>query len=142
MRKAAALLALGLFATVLVACGGGSDDSSSNDVSTYCPSGNKLAQSSSGPTLVVTADTSGAPRFKPTSLSAKAGNLTIELDNPSPKCHDIAVKGEGGEAIGHTDRVKQGKASVNLDLQPGKYSYYSTIPGEQDAGMLGTLTVK
>lgn len=142
MRKAACLLTLTLSTTALVACGGDDSNDSSTNVSTYCPTGDHTA-GGGGPALVVSADSSGAPRFKPTLLTAnEPGKLILELKNPSPKCHDIAVKDPAGKVFGHTDRIKNGQASVALDLQPGKYFYYSTIPGEQDAGMLGTLTVK
>jgi plastocyanin len=143
MKKAAYVSVLIVSAIALVACGDddSDDDSGSTDVNTYCPTGDQ-GGGGGGPTLVVKADPSGAPSFKPTSLQAEAGQLTIELNNPSSRCHDIAVRQPpSGELLGNTDRVKQGKASVALDLEPGKYFYYSTIPGEQDAGMLATLKV-
>lgn len=143
MKYAAYLSALILSMPAIVACGDddSNGDSADTDVTTFCPTGDQ-GGGGGGPTLVVRADPSGAPSFKPTSLEAGAGQLTIELNNPSPRCHDIAVRQPpSGELLGNTDRVKQGKASVTLDLEPGKYFYYSTIPGEQDAGMLGTLRV-
>ena len=144
MKKAVWLLALTLSATTLVACGGddSEDGGEGEDPTTFCPQGDQTSPGGGGETLVVKADPSGKPRLKPTSLTAEAGELTLKLDNPSPRCHDLAVKGEGGENFGNTERVKQGTASVGLDLDPGEYTYYSTIPDEQEAGMLGTLTVK
>jgi plastocyanin len=144
MKKGVCVLALILAATVLAACGSDdSDEGSGQDVSTYCPVGDESDGGGGGGQIVtVSADASGAPKFKPTSLQAEAGELTIEFKNPSPRCHDLAVKSKEGEALGHTQRIKQGKDSLTLDLQAGDYVYYSTIPGEQDAGMLGELTVK
>ena len=122
MKKAVWLLALTLSATTLVACGGddSEDGGEGEDPTTFCPQGDQTSPGGGGETLVVKADPSGKPRL----------------------CHDLAVKGEGGENFGNTERVKQGTASVGLDLDPGEYTYYSTIPDEQEAGMLGTLTVK
>jgi plastocyanin len=143
MKKGACLLVLILSATVLLACGGDdSDEDSGQDVSTYCPTGNQGSAGGGGEKLVVATDPSGEPKFKPTSLRSESGELTIELKNPSPRCHDLAVKAPDGELLGNTNRVKEGTANVALDLDPGKYVYYSTIPGEQDAGMRGTLTVE
>jgi plastocyanin len=142
MKKAVCLLMLVLSAGALIACGDDSDGESEQDPTTYCPTGDQRSAGGGGETLVVSADPSGDPRFKPTSLQAEAGELTIELKNPSPRCHDIAVKAPDGELFGNTERVKDGTANVALDLEAGEYIYYSTIPGEQDAGMKGTLTVE
>lgn len=148
MKKGACLLALVLSTTALAACGGDdSDEDSAQDPTTYCPEGNQgtvddAGGATGGETLVVKADPSGAPKFSPASLEAEAGPVTIELDNPSNRCHDIAVKAPDGELQGNTERVKNGTAGVTIDLEPGDYIYYSTIPGEHDAGMQGPLTVK
>lgn len=138
MKKGACLLVLTLAGTAFPGCGG---DDDSTDVHTYCRTGDQTS-GGSGETLVVTADASGAPMWKPTTLQAESGRLTIELKNPSPRCHDIVVRQVGGEVFGNTQRVKQGKANVVLDLKPGEYLYHSTIEGEQAAGMRGTLTVR
>ena len=141
MTKAVWLLALILSAAALVACGDDDSEDEGQDPTTFCPSGNETS-GVTGQKLVVKADPTGKPAFEPTSLTADAGEVTIVLDNPSPRCHDIAIKGPGGENLGNTERVKRGKASVTADLAPDSYSYYSTIPGEQEAGMVGTLKVK
>jgi uncharacterized cupredoxin-like copper-binding protein len=142
MNRAACLLALALSAIVLVACGDDdSDGNSGQDVTTYCPTGDE-ASGGGGEMLVVSANPTGAPKFKPTSLQAESGKLTIVLKNPSPRCHDLAVKAPDGELLGNTERVKEGTRSVDLDLEPGEYVYYSTVPGEQDAGMRGTLKIE
>jgi plastocyanin len=141
MKKAVCLSVLILSATALVACGGDDSGDGEDDPTTFCPARDQTT-GGGGQTVVVKADPSGAPKFTPTSLQANAGEVTIELKNPSPKCHDVAIEGKGGEALGHTKRVKQGTADVTLNLDPGAYTYFSTIPGEQDAGAVGKLTVK
>src|SRR3712207_6685471 len=90
MKTLFAVLVLA-FAGLLVACG--SDDSSDSSSS---GSSSSSSDSSSGD-LTVTAEESGAPAWDPTDLTAKAGKVTITLDNPSPVAHDIEIEGQGVE---------------------------------------------
>jgi uncharacterized cupredoxin-like copper-binding protein len=36
----------------------------------------------------------------------------------------------------------KGKRSVIVKLKPGTYTFYCSVPGHEQAGMKGTLTVK
>ena len=72
---------------------------------------------------------------------APAGPLTIESVNEQPAEHNIAVDGGGVNEIG--DIVTDGGTStIEVDLQPGEYSFYCSVPGHREGGMEGTLTVK
>jgi uncharacterized cupredoxin-like copper-binding protein len=144
------LLVLPLFAVALAlaACG---DDNKSNDTSSATtdqqttqattettPSGGAAA---GGSKLKVEADPSGALKFTKDSLAAKAGSVTIEMDNPSPVPHAIAVEGNGVDKDGETVD-KGGKSVITVDLKPGDYEFYCPVPGHKEGGMKGTLTVK
>jgi uncharacterized cupredoxin-like copper-binding protein len=37
---------------------------------------------------------------------------------------------------------KGGASQVQLNLKPGTYTYFCSVPGHRQAGMQGTLTVK
>lgn len=147
MKKALSLFALTLSAIVLVACGGSSSSSTSTTVS--CGPGAGFA-GGGGQTLKLSADASGARKYNTNSLTAdKPGKVTIDFNNPSSNCHDLAVKDPAGKLYGVSDRIKNGKTSLKLNLKPGKYFYYSTVPGDKSStvpgptsGMIGTLTVK
>jgi plastocyanin len=91
-------------------------------------------------TLKLAADTS-ALAFDTTELSAKAGEVTIDFDNPSPIAHDVAIEKDGKE-IAASELVTEGKDSVSAELEPGTYTFLCTVPGHAEAGMEGTLTVK
>ena len=53
--------------------------------------------------------------------------------------HDIAIKGGAARA----QVVQGGKTSkITANLKPGSYTFYCTVPGHEQAGMKGTLTVK
>jgi plastocyanin len=90
-------------------------------------------------TLKLAADPS-AIAFDTTSLSAKAGKVTIDFDNPSPLEHDVAID-EGGKELAKSETISSGETSVSVDLAPGTYTFLCTVPGHAEAGMEGTLTV-
>ena len=72
---------------------------------------------------------------------APAGQLTIESVNEQPADHNIAVDGGGVDEKG--DVVKDGGTStVEVDLKPGEYAFYCSVPGHREGGMEGKLTIK
>lgn len=91
-------------------------------------------------TVKLSADKSGALKFDTTTLKAKAGSVTVDLTNPSPLPHAIAVEGNGVDKDGQTVSTG-GHSTVTLTLKPGKYTYYCPVPGHRAGGMQGTLTV-
>ncbi|MEA2396804.1 MAG: hypothetical protein QOK25_360 [Thermoleophilaceae bacterium] len=96
--------------------------------------------SGGGSTVKVSADPSGALKFDKSSLTAKAGKVTIAMTNPSSVTHGIGVNGNGVDKDGPT--VGMGSTStVTVTLKPGKYTFYCPVPGHKAGGMMGTLTV-
>jgi plastocyanin len=91
-------------------------------------------------TLKLAADPSEIA-FDTTSLSTKAGNVTIDFTNPAPIEHDVAIE-EGGKILAKSETITGGKTSVSVDLKPGSYTFLCTVPGHAEAGMEGTLTVR
>ncbi len=79
--------------------------------------------------------------FDTKTLSSKPGKVTIDFENPAQIEHDVAVA-KGNEVLGKTDLVAQGKASTSVELAAGSYTFFCTVPGHREAGMVGTLTVK
>jgi plastocyanin len=79
-------------------------------------------------------------RFSKSALEAPAGTITLVMENPSAIEHNIAVRGEGvdeqGEVVGQGD-----ESMVSVELEPGEYQFYCSVPGHEAAGMEGTLTV-
>jgi plastocyanin len=79
--------------------------------------------------------------FDTTSLTSKAGKVTIDFDNPAALEHNVAIE-QGGEEIATSETIAKGKTSVSTDLAPGTYTFLCTVPGHAEAGMEGTLVVK
>ena len=79
-------------------------------------------------------------RFSEPMLEAQAGTITLVMENPSQIEHNIAVRGGGvdeqGEIVG-----QGGESTVTADLEAGEYEFYCSVPGHEQAGMKGTLTV-
>ena len=74
--------------------------------------------------------------------TAKAGKVTVSFTNPQPLSHDVAIEDSGGEEVGATEVIGEGSDSTTVELEPGKYTFFCTVPGHREAGMEGTLTVK
>ena len=100
------------------------------------PSGTAKADAQNS--LQIPADANGQLAYQFKSAEAKAGKATIESQNDSSVPHNIALKG-GPEG----EIVQGGKTStITVDLKPGKETFYCSVPGHEQAGMKGTLTVK
>jgi plastocyanin len=153
MKKLAVLFALILAALALVACGGGGSSSTSEETSsggaakeeTSEGEGEKEAEGGSAGSagaVDVEADPSGNLAFTSDTATAKAGKATINFTNESPVPHDVKIEDENGEEVGGTEVISEGSDSAEVELEPGTYTYFCSIPGHRQAGMEGTLTVK
>jgi plastocyanin len=148
MKKLAALLALALASVALVACGGSSSSNEENTATTTgaeetSATGGAGSESSGGSsTLQFEADPNGQLAFTTTKATTKAGKVTIDFKNPQALPHDVKIESSGGEEIGGTETVAEGSDSATVNLKPGTYTFYCSVPGHREAGMEGTLTVK
>jgi plastocyanin len=79
--------------------------------------------------------------FNKKELHSAPGEVTIDLTNPAPLEHDVAIE-QDGEEIAKSETIAEGKTSVSADLAPGEYTFLCTVPGHAEAGMEGTLTVR
>ena len=79
--------------------------------------------------------------FDKTELSAKAGKVTIDFDNPAAIPHNVVIEKDGEELAGF-EPITEAKESVSADLEAGSYQFVCTVPGHEEAGMVGTLTVE
>jgi plastocyanin len=91
-------------------------------------------------TLDLAADPS-ALAFDKTELTAKAGKVTIDFDNPSPIPHNVVILEDGKELAGF-EPIAESEEKLETDLEPGSYEFICSVPGHAQAGMQGTLTVE
>jgi plastocyanin len=78
--------------------------------------------------------------FAKRTATAKAGEITLRMPNPSSIEHNIALEEPApaeGEVVG-----QGGTSEVTVNLPSGTYTYFCSVPGHREAGMEGTLTVQ
>lgn len=146
MKKVAVAFALILASLALLACGSSSDDSSSTSAETTEsqaePAGTAAGGTAgSAAALDIEAASSGL-EYTSDSAEAKAGKVTVNFTNPQALTHDVAIEDSSGKTIGKTELIAEGSDSATVDLKPGEYTFYCSVPGHREAGMEGTLTVK
>ena len=94
-------------------------------------------------TLDIDADPTGALAFTAGKATAPAGAIQLVMENPSSIQHNIAVKGPGGRLLAKGAVVgKGGTSKVDARLSGGRYEFVCTVPGHEEGGMAGTLTVR
>jgi plastocyanin len=92
-------------------------------------------------TVEVSSPADGALVFEPSKLTANAGTVTIQYDNPSPVDHSVAIEA-GGETLAESEIGTETTLTATADLEPGEFIFYCTVPGHREAGMEGTLAVE
>jgi uncharacterized cupredoxin-like copper-binding protein len=91
-------------------------------------------------TLDIPVATAGlAYKFK--DAQANAGQVTIVSKNPQPTQHDIAIEGNGVNGKGAVV-TNGGTSKFTVNLKPGTYTFFCSVDGHRQAGMVGKLTVK
>lgn len=110
-------------AVALAACGGGAGDGPAGDADG---------------TAFDVLGTDGLA-FEPSELSAPAGEVTVELTSEPGVRHTFVIEELADREI---VAVAPGEtASGTVELEPGTYTFYCSVPGHREAGMEGTLTV-
>jgi uncharacterized cupredoxin-like copper-binding protein len=86
-------------------------------------------------TTVAVTETEFRIALAPTSF--KAGVITFDVKNTGKLAHDLAIKG------GKKTKLIQpgGTAQLTVQLKPGKYHLYCSVPGHEQAGMKLDITV-
>jgi plastocyanin len=143
MRRASAVVAVMALAVLgLAACGGDDDDETTAAATQPANTATTAGGGGGGSTVDISTPSGSDLAFDQTDVSAKAGTVTIDFDNKQALSHDVKVEDSSGQEIGGTELVSSGTTTGTVDLQPGTYTFFCSVPGHREAGMEGTLTVK
>jgi plastocyanin len=154
MRCKALFPVTALAATLLVlaGCGSSSSSSSSYPASTaaQAPATSPASTSTSTPAngaggsekISLEANPEGQLAFNSKALTAKAGKVAIEFVNKSSLAHNVTIESASGEKAGATPTFSGGSKTLSVNLKPGTYKFFCSVPGHRQAGMEGTITVK
>jgi plastocyanin len=152
-RRALAFLPVLIGIVALAGCGSSSKSSSSASTP-ETPAASTPATSSStasttpapatggaGSSLSLAANPEGQLAYNTKSLTAKAGKVSIAFTNAAPLGHNVTVETSSGQTVGATPTFQGGSKTLSVNLKPGTYKFYCSVPGHRQAGMEGTLTV-
>jgi plastocyanin len=154
------MLSAGALALGVAACGGSSSSSSSaapatsssaaapaTSSTTAAPATSSSSAAAAAPssggasTIAIAANPGGALKFDKTSLTAKAGKVTIAFTNKAPEGHNFTIETSGGAKVAATPTFDGGTKTITATLKKGTYTFLCTVPGHAMGGMKGTLTV-
>jgi uncharacterized cupredoxin-like copper-binding protein len=83
----------------------------------------------------------GEMYYEPDRLVAIAGEVTVTLDNVGIVEHDFLIEEMGDlDVVGMVDPGQS--ATGTVELEPGTYTVYCSVPGHRNAGMQATLEVR
>lgn len=154
MKKALLVaLALAIASLALAACGGSDDSSSSAETQAQSGGSTEGGEASGGAeaeggsagsasVVDISAVEGSDLAYEQKSVDAAAGKITVNFTNPQAIPHDVDIEDASGESIGKTELITEGSDSVEVELEPGAYTFYCSVPGHREAGMEGTLNVK
>jgi plastocyanin len=144
-KKLSVALAISAIAPFgLIACGDDEADTSSDDSASTTEettTDDTTASSGGGSTVSITAAADGSFAYDESSVEAEAGTVTIEFDNPATLGHNVVIEGPDGD-VGGTDTISEDTTTADVELEPGDYTFYCSIPGHREGGMEGDLTVE
>lgn len=134
-RRAAGALAVAI--CIGVAGCGGDDEKSSGSESTPAAKSTPAETSSAEVSKVAMSEY----KFEPGSVTVKQG-ATISAPNGGALQHDLKLR-QGGKVVGGTELADAGKSvDFKVDVKPGTYEMFCSVPGHEQSGMKGEFTVE
>lgn len=153
MTRVATLALIGAM-PILAGCGSSSNSTNTSSTSSGAETTAASTPATSTPTtssttapapagaLSLAANAEGQLKYDTSSLTAKAGKVTISFTNMSPISHNMTIESSSHAILGATPTFQGGSKTLTLNLKAGTYKFFCSVPGHRMAGMEGTLTVQ
>jgi plastocyanin len=128
----------------LAGCGSSSSGTNSSATTTSSSAAATTpapATTGTGQTLSLSSNAEGQLKYSTSSLTAKAGAVSIDFTNMAPLSHNLTIESSSHAVLGATPTFQGGSKTLSLNLKAGVYKFYCSVPGHRMAGMEGTLTV-
>lgn len=139
----ALLLSIFTFGSIVARSGGeGGGGAAGGDVPNGQYGGSRFWSEVTAQQVTVVADPSGALRWDKAEYTAKSGDVTFVVQNPSPVQHQFGVEGNGIKY--ESGNISGGNTTTNLTIKglpPGEYMIVCNFIGHKEGGMVAKLTV-
>ncbi len=71
-----------------------------------------------------------------------SGMFALAVTNEGPTLHNITIRADDGTVLVGTKDLREGQSEIlTVDLQPGTYTTFCSLPGHESLGIVGSLTV-
>ena len=143
MVRTSTFLLLLLACAGLIACGSGSSETTSElDRKVAELEAKEAEEAGVTGSFNVEAHWTKTYSFTASEIPAEAGKVLVGFTNPQTRPHDVAIEDPAGKVIGKSKVLVDGEAeNFVVQLHPGVYHYFCTLPGHRQKGMEGTLRV-
>jgi high-affinity iron transporter len=131
-RTAATASATLALAVLLAGC------SSTGSGASAAPAGSGTAPVGDGETVEVAAS---EYKFDPSTITVPAGTVNFHVTNAGSEEHEFEIF-KGDQVVDEVEGLVPGlDRTLTVDLEAGDYTFVCKLPGHEEAGMKGTLTV-
>lgn len=103
----------------------------------------KKTVAAKGGKVDIPTDPNGQLAYLVSKATAPAGKLELDSVNKASIGHNIALDGPNGQPVAKGPVIKGGATSkITVNLKPGTYTFFCSVPGHRQGGMEGKLVVK
>ena len=80
-------------------------------------------------------------KFDPSTISVPAGQVTFKITNTGTIEHEFELE-RNGQAVDEVEHIVPGlERDLTVTLAVGQYTFVCALPGHEEQGMTGSLTV-